>query len=1093
MIRKLLLSGILLFIPLSISIAQNGTISGTVTDSQYDEALPGVNVFIPSLQRGASTNLDGEFTIENLQPGTYILQFSYIGYQNLQLQVETGTNDLVVNLERDFVGLDEVVVTGVGTETSKRKVAIDVASVSEEKLAKVPAYDVASALTGKVAGASIVNSGAPGGASVVTLRGINTLGNSRPMIMIDGVQVNADVLSSSGGDGTFSSNLDIVDRLADLDLSQIERVEVTKGAAASTLYGAQGANGVIQIFTKKGTSGRLDISLNSSVSIDLLNSNNLPEQPVDFHNLPVDDNGNVIGVNFDERNGIWTVPNEVNNGVRNKPYTGWVDGDTGEVIPFNVQENRIQNYYETVATNRHGLSISGGGDNTTFLISGNFLDQTGIEPETGFERASFRVNTDTEIYDKLNVSLRTAFSNSDRQGASESGDNIESGLNNLLLTKPFVDVFAENSLGIPPPKFQAGSVSTNPFFQKFLTDFSDKTNRFIGSSNINFRPSKFLEIDYTIGVDWYLRERERLQRNAQGYEDPNTSEEEVVILNDDGFFQRRSDTNWQFNSLANVFLRTDFREDFGIDFPLQTTTQASFDWRRSDFERTDAEGDGLPFGLGLGTIAAGNTEIADEFRSTFVTFGFLVNQKFDFDDYGGFSLGVRADKSSAFGRGADFEVFPRADAYIRISDFDFWNGLVDHFNEFKLRAAYGQAGIQPGPFDRFITLSADAIGNRSVFNSSSVLSNPSLGVEVSEEFEIGADFGFRIGDRWFQNLTLSTTYWNRTTDGSIEQLQVAPSRGALELLSNAIDLSSDGFDASINSLVYFSDQWDWLSTIQFATSETRVDNIANNEDLIFQPTNGFDYLFREGENFGVFYGRKPLESVDEIDPDTGERIIPEEQADNFVIIDGAVVNKFTKNIRFRNQKEIIGDPTPDFTVSWRNDFTIKGNWDISFQLDWVKGGDIFNATKWWMFQRNNHAEFQEEILIDGGEEVGGPMFDTFGEPTSAISRVDGSQPQAWENYHESKVNDATPFFVEDGTHLKLRELSVAYDFSSILGLEEIRRLRLAVTGRNLFTITDYSGFDPEVSGQGTDTRFRGLDIFTFPNFRNVTFTASVDF
>ncbi len=1083
---------LMLFVSISFTnmnaFAQNGTISGTVIDAQSGNPLPGATVLINRLNKGTATDVDGNYTISGINPGEYTIVFRFIGYSPLEetITIEAGINVFDVELGKDFIGLDELVVTGVGTATSQKKVAIDVATVSEERLSKVPAYDISSALTGKIAGASIVNTGAPGGASVITLRGINTLGNSRPLIMIDGVQVNSDVSSSSGG-------LDNIDRLSDIDLSQVERVEVIKGAAAATLFGAQGANGVIQIFTKKGRAGQLDVSLNSSISLDLLNSSNIPEQPVDFHNLPVDANGNVIGVNFDERNGVWTVPNEVNNGVRNKPYTGWVDPESGEVIPFNVQRDRIEEYFETVATQRYGLTISGGGDETTYLISGNFLDQTGIEPETGFDRVSVRLNTDTNIMENMKLSFRTSFSNSEREGVSESGDNIESGLSNLLQTKPFIDVFSVNSLGIPAPKFQAGSVSTNPFFQKEFTDFSDATNRFIGSTNFNYRPSRFIEFDYTIGVDWFSRERERLQNNVQGFEDPDTSEEEVVILNDDGFFSRRSDTNWQFNSLANVFLRTDFRGDFGIDFPLQTTTQATFDWRRSDFERTDATGDGLPFGLGLETIDAGNTELADEFRSTFVTFGFLINQKFDFDDFGGFSVGFRADKSSAFGQAADFEFFPRADAYLRISDLNFWGNLVDTFNEFKLRVAYGEAGIQPGPFDRFITLNAGSIGSNSVFNSSAVLSNPQLQVEQSEEFEFGADLGFRLGDDWFQSLGFSATYWDRETNGSIEQVDIAPSSGALVLLSNAVGLSSDGFDANINSLVHFDQNWDWRTSIQFATSETIVDNISNNEDLIFTPTNGFDYLFREGENFGVFFGRKPLESVDEIDPETGERFIPEDQADNFVIVDGAVVNKFTKNHRFRNQKEIIGDPTPDFTLSWRNDFTVKKNWDISFQFDWVQGGDIFNATKWWMFQRNNHAEFQERVLIDGGESIGEPLFDSFGNPTSSISTVDGSEAQAWESFHESKVNDATPFFVEDGSHIKLRELSVAYDFVDLLGLDDIRRLRLAVTGRNLFTFTDYSGFDPEVSGQGTDTRFRGLDIFTFPNFRNLTFTATLDF
>jgi len=1086
MLRKLQLTVILFLFSYTTVVAQ-GVLSGKITDANTGDPLPGANIILQNTQKGASSDIDGNYVIRNIEPGTYTVMVRFISFSPVtqEITISQGNNTLNISLSKDYIGLDEVVVTGVGTETSKKKLGINVSSVSEEAIQKVPAYDITSALTGKIAGSSVVSTGAPGGGNVITLRGINTLGNSRPMIIVDGVQIDASVSSSSGGD-------DVVDRLSDLDLSQIERVEVVKGAAAATLYGAQGANGVIQIFTKSGQPGDVRVSLNSSISFDVLNENNIPEQPTDFHNFPVDDNGNVIGIDFDEVNGVWTVPNEVNNGVWNKPYTGWVDPQTGEINPFSVQDNRVQDYYGTAATERYGLTVSGGNDRTTYLVSGSFLNQEGIEPETGFDRVSLRVNTDTDITNNLKFGLRTAFSNSERIGASESGNNIESGLSNILLTKPFVDVFANNSRGVPAPKFQAGSVSTNPFFQKFLTDFSDETNRFIGSANLNYRPTRFVELDYKIGVDWWLRRLSRIQTSATGFEDPNTTEEEVVILNDDGFVNKLDDTNWQFNSIASAFIRTDFEDDFNINIPVQTTTQLTFDWRRRDFTSINASGDGLPFGLPLETIPSAGTKDADEFQLTFVTFGFLVNQKFDFDEFGGFSLGARADKSSAFGEAADFEVFPRADAYFRVSDFDFWDGLRNTVNEFKIRGAYGEAGIQPGAFDRFVTLSNDAIGSGGVFNASAVLSNPQLEVEESQEFELGTDLGFKLGKNLFQSLGVSVTYWTRETTGSIEQLQVAPSNGATQILSNAIDLSSDGFDVSIDALTFFNQNWNWRTSIQFGTSETQVDRISNGEDLIFTPTASFDYLFREGENFGLFFGFNPVTSFDEVDAN-GERIIDEADVDNFTMVDGVVVNRFTKEIQFRNEKEIIGDPTPDFTLSFRNDFSIKKNLNIAFQLDWVQGGDIFNATKWWMFQRNNHTEFQDAVLIDGGEEVGSPMFDSNGNPTSQISRVDGSQPQAWDSFHESKIQDATPFFVEDGSHLKLRELSVSYDFADLVGFDGIRRLQLGVQGRNLFTITGYDGFDPEVSGEDIDTRFRGLDIFTFPNYRNFTFTARVDF
>lgn len=1089
MFKKLHFSLIVIFISglfLNTAVAQTGSLSGTVTDAN-GETLPGANILLQELNRGAATDVDGNYMFQNLTPDTYTLIATFIGYKQFQQQVEinSGANSLDIMLSPDFIGFDEIVVTGVGAETSKKKLGIDVSSVSEEELTKVASYTISGALTGKVAGATIVNGGAPGAPSSIILRGINTMGVSRPMILIDGVEIDASTYSASGDN-------DRNDRLADLDFSDVERVEVVKGAAAATLYGAQGANGVIQIFTKSGQAGKMQIDASTSWSFDKINENNIVQQNSNFHSFPVDADGNIIGMSFDEENGVWTVPSSEPNGVVNQPYTGYID-EGGNVVPLTIIDNRIAGFYRTGVSQIHDLSISGGNTQTQYLISGNFLDQEGIEDQVGFQRLSFRLNTDTQVRDDLKFSLRTNYVNSGQTGATESGDNIESGLGTLLPSQPFIDISYINENGSFAPKLQAGSVSTNPLFLKDLTSLSTGTDRLIGSANVNYTPLKFLELDYRIGVDYYYSQFDRVQKNAQGFEDPDTAEEEVVILQDDGFVTREGRTNFKFNSILDAIIRTDFQRDFDIDLPIRTTTLLKFDWRRNDFQSTEAEGTGLPFGIDLTTLRATSNPSTDEFKSTFITYGFLVNQKFEIGNILGFSAGIRADKSSAFGKAAEFSYFPRGDVYLRISDLDFWNSLINTVNEFKLRAAYGEAGTQPGAFERFVTLSQGLIGSQGTFNTSNTASNPALLVEISKEFEAGADIGFNLGDQWFQSLGVSGTFWTRENNGTIQSLETAPSIGAGNILNNAINLSSQGVDASLNALVFFNDNWSWFSSINFGKSFTEVEHIANGQDLVLEASNAFRYLFREGERYGIFYGFNPLTAFDEINPQTGEPYIAEADRDNFTMVDGVVVNRFNKQIQFRSELEKIGDPTPDFTLSFRNGFQIKDKLDIAFQLDWVQGKDIFNGTKWWMFNSGVHREFEEEVLIDGGETAGGPMFDANGDPTAQTSRVDGSQPQAWRNYHASKRNEATPFFVEDGSYLKLREVSVSYDFAGLVGYPGIRYLRLGVAGRNLITMTKYSGFDPEVSAENQDARFRGLDIFTYPNYRTFSFNASIGF
>lgn len=1073
------------FFAVSNTYAQTGSLSGQVQDASNGDLLPGANVILQGTQKGAATDIDGNYTIQNITPGTYTLTASFLGYKQFQRQVDiaAGTNTLNINLEPDFIGFDEVVVTGAGVATSKKKLGIDVSSVDEEKLTKVQAYDFSSALTGKVAGASITNAGRPGAPATIVLRGINTMGVSRPMILVDGVEIDASTYAAGTTD-------DLSDRLADFDFSNIERVEVVKGAAAATLYGAQGANGVIQIFTKSGQAGKLQIDASTSWSFDQLNEGRTVEQNTNFHSFPIDANGNIIGMSFDETNGIWTVPSQEPNGVTDNPYLGYI-GPGGEVIPLNVQDDRITRFYDTSVSQNHDITISGGNENSTYLVSGNFLDQDGIEPGTGFERLSFRLNTDTDVMENFKVSLRTNYINSEQFGVTESGNNVESGLGTLLTAEPFIDVFRRNPNGQFPAKFEAGRVTTNPLFFKEIQSLSTETNRFIGNVNLNYQPIKYLELDYRFGLDYYYSQFDRVQKNGQGFEDPGTTETEIVLLQPDGFVNRIGRTNYTFNSIIDATVRTDFKNDFNINVPIRSTTLFKFDWRRTDFQETQAQGTTLPFGIDLTTLRATANPTVDEFKFEFITFGFLINQKFDYGDLFGISGGFRADKSSAFGEAAEFSFFPRADAYLRISDFDFWNSLQGTISDFKIRGAYGEAGTQPGPFDRFVTLDQSLIGSQGSFNTADPASNPRLQVEESQEFEVGADVAFTFGGQWFQSLGISGTYWDRENNGAIQQLETAPSTGASNILNNAVDLASDGIDISLNSLIFFNDSWNWRTSINFGRSQTTVVDIGNNEDLILEPTSSFRYLFREGEIFGAFFGFKPLRSLDEIDPITNERYIAEADVENFTFVDGVVVNRFNKQIQFRSEQEKIGDPTPDFTLSFRNDFQVKKNLDVAFQIDWVQGGDLFNATKWWMFNSSIHEEFEEKVLIDGGEVVGGPMFDANGNPTTIISTVNGNEPHAWRNFHGSKREEATPFFVEDGTYVKLREVTVSYDFTDLLGLSGVRSLRFGVSGRNLLTFTGYNGFDPEVSGEDQDVRFRGLDIFTFPNYRTFNFKASV--
>jgi TonB-dependent SusC/RagA subfamily outer membrane receptor len=560
MIRKLHLALFFIaFLPVTLW-AQNSSMSGKVRDNETGELLPGANIVIKQLSRGTSTDVDGYYFIDKIPAGIFTIEVSYVGFKSETFEIQFGTESIQrdFGLTADFLGLDEVVVTGVGAEISKKKLSISVESVTAEQLLDAPAVTLDNSLTGKIAGATITPSGSPGAPAAILLRGINTMGNSQPMILIDGVQIDASSYS-------VGSNQDQVSRLADIDFNDIERVEVVKGASAATLYGAQGANGVIQIFTKSGRAGITKVSYGSTVSFDYLANDRMIDR-AQKHGFVTDANGNILGMDYDPVRGLWSLPDLPVNSIANKNYTGFVNGN-GDVVPLSLYDN-MDNIYRTGITQSHRVSVSGGNDNYSYLASLNQTAQEGIERGINFDRLNFRLNSDIKLNNDLKLRLRTNIINSDRSGVSESGDNIESGLNYILTLAPYINAADRDANGFVRPKQELGSVSSNPLFLKEITSLSSNTNRLIGSANLVYSPFKFLEVDYRLGVDYYLTETDREQQNATAFEDANTTEREVVLLQPQGFFTRNTYTNQVINNMIDVYLKFDFNRDFGIDLPI---------------------------------------------------------------------------------------------------------------------------------------------------------------------------------------------------------------------------------------------------------------------------------------------------------------------------------------------------------------------------------------------------------------------------------------------------------------------------------------------------------------------------------------------
>jgi TonB-dependent starch-binding outer membrane protein SusC len=1057
-------------------LAQDRKVSGRVTAAEDGAGLPGVSVQLKGTNSGTTTDASGNYTIA--VPDKGILKFSFIGLVSKEVNI-TSSSVINVQLISNTQQLSEVVVTGVGTATDKRRLAISVESITSDKLPMVSTASIDQALVGKIAGAQIFSSsGSPGTPVSIQLRGVNTLlGGTGPLIMVDGVE-----MSSTG--------------LNSIDPSSIERVEVVQGAASATIYGAQGANGVIQIFTKKGKVGKIKIDFSSSVSFDSpLNIGNL-RQP-QTHAFNTDAQGNILDnsgkIMTQDALGVFTSPtwslNDPNSNA-NKPYIG------------NVKYNdHIASIFRNAKTVNNAIAISGANEKADYSVHLSRLSQESTI-NGQLDRYNLSANVGVEITDKLSARFVTQLITS-----NNSTDNTSnSGISSAMYTYPFVDFNFKDADGNSTLRYGvgAGANSSNPLYRFQYQTYSTVGVDVVPSINLNYRPIKFLTLDYKYNINHSREDFIRISRNQEANKlsaKNNYSVGEGLTGGIQQIFTRKTNQN----SLFTATINTDFEKDFGLNIPIITTTQIAFDWRKQQFNRSYLNFIGLPpfdYNSVTGKIVVNGAQAqannASEYEDKFITYGYFVNQRFEYGEIAGISGGFRADYSSVFGDSEAPFFFPRGDAYLRLSKFDFFKNAIPVFNEFKIRAAYGEAGLQPVSyfFDfgatgapnhylRTTTLLPGTTNNGGYLAINSTVANPGLKVEISKETEFGVDldlFPSKSGN-WFNNVGASFTAWNRKGTNIVWPSQLAPSSGSNSLQNNYIDLSSRGIQFSVNASIYKSENFKWDFVTAFGTQKTFVDRIADGKELPLNWVSAATYVLKEGEEIGTVYGYKALTSFDQKNPEGKPYLTGD--ASKYELVDGRVVEKATKNVFFTSDKYALGTTNPDFTSSFTNTLKFKNYLTFSFQFDWISGAKTYNQTKEWMYSEGLHGDYDRPVTINGQTGAWSAYYKSF--------------------YDASESNGTKDYFLENSSFVRLRNVSVGFDMVKLFKTKFTDRMLLTVTGRNLLTFTKYTGFDPEASNNvggngGASTTAapqsalqRGLDFWSNPNFSSVQVSLNVGF
>lgn len=1086
-----------------VLIAQVRMISGNVTSADDGTPLPGVNVVLKGTNNGVVTDGDGSYKLNASAGGTLV--FSFIGMQTLE-EVIGERSVIDVRLVTDAKTLQEIVVTGAGVATEKKRLGISVESVTSDKLPAAISGSIDQALVGKIAGAQISSiSGNPGDPVNIVLRGINTVqGGTRPMILVDGIQVGATDLNS-------------------LDLNNIERVEVVQGAASASIYGAQGANGVIQIFTKRGKQGKMAINFSTSYSSNtFLNTGDVHKSRLhpyltDSNNNIVDANGNILdynavgsieGLSYQFGGGTRYAIQNINN-INNKPYNA------------NLKYyDHWKQLFKTGTTTNNSLSLSGASEKNDYSISiSNNRTVTPVMNNGAVNRTNLTANIGMEVIKgfKVRSSTQLVYTKNDMHPGLGAGGGVLYGKGNslgdvggvysFLNTSPFFDLTRKLADGTYPGYQVADFVSINafnPYYRQQYTKGIDKKVDVIQNFELDYIVNKYIELNAKYGLNYrtenalntYYNQSTNINSvyydpsfvsyflpfvDALGRTDVNSGR--TLAPDNTGEMDNYQYTNTFQNFLATAFVRTDFDEDFGLNLPIATSTQISFDYRKRDYKEVDTYGLGLPLAPPFNFASTGSQAVMLDYEEPFVTYGYLINQKVDIGDFGGVTAGFRSDWSSAFGGGSKPFTFPHADGYILPSTFWKDQSLNEALPYFKLRAAFGKAGIQPGAFDRYPVLTARGIGGALSYSIPPISQNANLNVEVSTEIEVGTDFTVNLNknNSWLNSVSGSFSVWKRKSDNVIYNVSVPPTTGSTGLLTNAIDMSSNGYQFSINLPVYNGANLKWDFTTNWGRQLSKIDNISGGSDIILTSLAGSTALvLTPGQPIGQIYGYKVLTSLD-YKRQNGTRYIDPADEDQYTMVEGHVVRKDNYQMQFTDETYPLANPNPKFNASFINNLSYQNFLTLSFQFDWVHGSHLYNQTKEWLYRDGISGDFDRVVTI--------------GDKTGAFPAYHSSAYyNLWGSTRGAGNNATKDYFLEDASFVRLRNVSISFDASKVISVPGLNKVQLVLTGRNLMTITKYTGYDPEISsGQPNSSFDRGVDHSTLPNIKSYQVGLNIGF
>ncbi|MDT0647986.1 TonB-dependent receptor [Zunongwangia sp. F260] len=1037
-----------LFVVMSLisftAFAQN-TVTGTVTDE--NGPVPGVTVMVKGTSNGVVTDFDGNYAINNV-PSDGVLVFSFVGFQTKEVPVN-GQRQINTTLETDVSSLDEVVVVGYGT-MKRSDVTGAVVSVSEDAIEESIPTTIDQVLQGRAAGVQIQqNSGAPGASSSIRIRGISSItGSNEPIFVIDGVIVDSN--TGQTGQNAFAS----------INPSDIVSIDILKDASATAIYGSRAANGVILITTKRGKDGEATINLNSYIGfqelprqLDLLNL-----QEYAIHRNTRADLGIV------QQDDTFIRPDLLGEG------TDWQD----EMFTRAMMQS-------------HNLSVTGGNEKTTYAMTIGYLDQEGIALGSSFDRLNLRGVFDSQVKDFLKVGINFAF-NTINQNTTFSDQSLI-----LTALKQTPNVAVRNAEGTFDGPVTDEFVQNNP-----VGLASIRENR---SESAGIRANTFAELDIIEGLK--LRSEYSIDYGVSNGYTFNPSYTFGAIVNEVREGTRTKSYNKYFN-FRNVLTYDRAFGNHSVNAILGQEYQETF-WENLYGYRSGYLTNGAT------DLNAGDATTARNSNASYTSAisSYFARAFYSFDERYLLTATLRYDGSSQFATENRWGWFPSAALAWRISNEEFLEDN-EYINNLKLRLGYGAVGNQSVPNYAFTSIYGASATPFGAGLLASNTANPDLQWETTYSGNIGLDLNM------FNNRIefIADVYHKRTDD----LLLLAPypdysgtsGIGATSApYVNIGSLENKGIELTLNTVNVDAGDFSWRTNLVFTLNRNEVQALATETGILnrtLQQGSDVTIVTRTavGQPIGQFYGYKVIgrfeDATDFYYRDEDGEVVPTalpedmEIGENGVWIGDYIFKDVNEDGVINEQdRDYIGNPHPDFSYGIGNSFTYKG-FDLNIQLSGVYGNEVVNYQRRFLENPRENTNLLQSAL--GYAELG--LIDPDGpNDYRNVQIVDGDQymPRIAASSAASTSNFRySDRFLEDGSYLRIQNISFGYnlprDFVERFGLSNFK---IYTNLQNVYTFTNYSGFDPEVGSINQDALLTGIDNGRYPSPRVYTVGLNVNF